>query len=92
MDEINNHLHWSKKEKNFIRENIGVMTLEDMSKHVHRSVMAVRLLIHRNKWTNSNVLQHNPLIKLLKAKFIYSYTCIRPAVHTHRCDRNHRRN
>ena len=62
--------NWSEKDKEFIRESVGTgMTLEAMAKHVHRSPMAVRLLILRNKWTARSVVKHNSLIRLLKVRF-----------------------
>ena len=69
MDKITNHLHWSEKEKNFIKENVGVLPLAQMAKAVHRSEMAVRLFILRNKWTAKKTLSNNSLIRLLKVKF-----------------------
>lgn len=60
---------WNSEDDEFVRQNLGKMSFEDMGKHLERSPMSVRLYVLRRKLTTGQLVKRNLLIALLKIKF-----------------------
>ena len=60
---------WNSQDDEFVRQNLGKMSFEDMGKHLERSPMSVRLYVLRRKLTTGQLVKRNLLIALLKIKF-----------------------
>lgn len=63
---------WTTEEDNFIRENYGKMSFEDMATRLGRSAMSVRLYALRRRITLKPVVKRNLLMEMLKIKFRHS--------------------
>jgi hypothetical protein len=61
--------HWNPAQKQFLAENLGKITIEDIAGEIGRSPRAVRLFIHRHKLTSGITVGNNVTIRLLKTKF-----------------------
>lgn len=60
---------WTADDAEYIRENLGHASFEDMSEYLDRSPMAVRLYVLRNRLTPGPVIKRNLLMLMLKMKF-----------------------
>ena len=61
--------HWSDFEKKFIIENVGKMTVEQMSEEIGRSYTAVKLFIHRHRIPVGETVKNNLVTKLLSQRY-----------------------
>lgn len=62
---------WTREDNDFVRENFGKLSLEDMAKQLKRSSMSVRLYILRKRMTIGTRIKRNLLLEMLKIKFRY---------------------
>ena len=60
---------WDSYDEEYVRENLGRLSFEDMGRHLGRSPMSVRLYVLRRKLTTGQLVKRNLLIALLKIKF-----------------------
>ena len=64
-----NNKKWTVEDAEFVRQNLGKVSLEDMAVCLKRSPMSVRLYILRNRLTVGRTVKRNLLLKILKIKF-----------------------
>lgn len=64
-----NNGKWLQEEENYVRENAGKMTLEEMARHVGRSPLAVKLFMHRKKIVVGQTVKRNLVQEMLRLKF-----------------------
>ncbi|MCK6143337.1 XRE family transcriptional regulator [Prevotella intermedia] len=60
---------WSFRDDEYVRENLGKLSFEDMGRHLGRSHMSVRLYVLRRKLTTGQLVRRNLLLALLQVKF-----------------------
>ena len=60
---------WNSQDDEFVRQNLGKMSFEDMGEYLERSPMSVRLYVLRRKLTTGQLVKRNLLMALLKIKF-----------------------
>ena len=60
---------WDSYDEEYVRENLGRLSFEDMGRHLGRSPMSVRLYVLRRKLTTGQLVRRNLLMALLKIKF-----------------------
>ncbi len=60
---------WTPEEEQYVRENAGKQTLEEMSTHVGRSPLAVQLFMHRRKIVIGPIVKRNLVQEILGIKF-----------------------
>ena len=60
---------WTAEEIEFVRENLGCTSLEDMALALGRSVMSVRLFILRQRWSVGPVVKRNLVQRMLYLRF-----------------------
>lgn len=60
---------WTKEQKNFVRENIDKLTLEQLAEQLGRTENAVRLFIHRDRIVYRQAVKNNLIVKMLAYKF-----------------------
>lgn len=64
-----NNGKWLQEEENYVRENAGKKTLEEMARYVGRSPLAVRLFMHRKKIVVGQTVKRNLVQEMLRLKF-----------------------
>jgi len=64
-----NNGRWSPTEEQFIRDNAGKLTLEQMADHVGRSELAVQLFIHRRRIQIGTVVKRNLVLEIIKLRY-----------------------
>lgn len=64
----NGNKRWTAEDAEFVRQNLGKVSLEDMAQCLERSPMSVRLYIHRNRMAVGPTARMR-LLELLKIKF-----------------------
>ena len=60
---------WTKQEENFVRQNLGQLSIKEMATRLERTEMSVRLYILRNRLTTGQRIKRNLLLEMLKIKF-----------------------
>ena len=60
---------WTKQEENFVRQNLGQLSIKEMATRLERTEMSVRLYILRNRLTVRQLIRRNLLLEMLKIKF-----------------------
>lgn len=60
---------WTQDDEEFVLDNYGKMSLEDMAVELRRTVMSVRLYILRKRFALEPKVRRNLLQALLKVKF-----------------------
>lgn len=60
---------WNSHDEEYVRENLGRLSFEDMGEYLDRSPMSVRLYVLRRKLTTGQLVKRNLLMALLKIKF-----------------------
>lgn len=60
---------WDSYDDEYVKENLGKLSFEDMGRYLGRSPMSVRLYVLRRKLTTGQLVKRNLLIALLKIKF-----------------------
>lgn len=60
---------WDSYDEEYVRENLGRLSFEDMGRYLGRSPMSVRLYVLRRKLTTGQLVRRNLLMALLKIKF-----------------------
>ncbi len=60
---------WNSHDEEYVRENLGRLSFEDMGEYLERSPMSVRLYVLRRKLTTGQLVKRNLLMALLKIKF-----------------------
>lgn len=60
---------WNSHDEEYVRENLGRLSFEDMGRYLGRSPMSVRLYVLRRKLTTGQLVKRNLLIALLQIKF-----------------------
>lgn len=60
---------WTKQEENFVRQNLGQLSIKEMATQLERTEMSVRLYILRNRLTVRQLIKRNLLLEMLKIKF-----------------------
>lgn len=62
---------WTRDDDSYIRENFGHISIEDMASYLDRTVMSVRLYIHRHRLVpaGQRTVKRNLLVELLKMRF-----------------------
>ena len=63
-----NNGSWSPEDEQFVRDNIGKLTLAQMAEHVSRSELAVKLFIHRNRLATGSI-KRNLVIEIMKLRY-----------------------
>lgn len=64
-----NHGRWKDEEEQYIRENAGKLTFEEMANHVNKSPLAVQLFMHRRKIVTGQTVKRNLVQEILRIKF-----------------------
>ena len=64
-----NNGKWKQEEENYVRENAGKKTLEEMAEYVGRSPLAVKLFLHRKKIVAGQTVKRNLGQEMLRLKF-----------------------
>lgn len=64
-----NNGSWSQEDEQYVRDNIGKLTLAQMAEHVYRSELAVKLFIHRNRLSSGNGIKRNLVLEMLKLRY-----------------------
>lgn len=64
-----NNGRWTPEEEQYIRDNAGKQTLEEMSAYVNRSPLAVQLFMHRRKIVTGQLVKRNLVQEILRIKF-----------------------
>lgn len=64
-----NHGRWKDEEEQYIRENAGKLTFEEMGNHVNKSPLAVQLFMHRRKIVIGQTVKRNLVQEILRIKF-----------------------
>ncbi len=62
-------LPWLECEEKFLRENLGVLPMNELVRKLKRSETAIRLKIHRMRLTPRTVVHDNPLLSIISGKF-----------------------
>lgn len=62
---------WTTAEKKFVTENVGKLSLQEMSDRINRSPVAVKMFILRNRIDIGNKVNRNILQEILKIKFVH---------------------
>ena len=60
---------WINQEDDYIRDNLGRVSVEDMAQHLQRTPMSVRLYILRKRLSPEQPIKRNLLMEMLKIKF-----------------------
>ncbi|MBO7045678.1 MAG: XRE family transcriptional regulator [Prevotella sp.] len=62
---------WTREDDSYIRENFGRKTVEVMARELERTVMSVRLYIHRQRLVpmGQRTVKRNLLVELLRIRF-----------------------
>ncbi len=62
---------WTREDDVYIRENFGRKPVEEMARDLERTVMSVRLYIHRNRLVpmGQKTVKRNILVELLRLRF-----------------------
>lgn len=62
---------WTREDDSYIRENFGRVPVEEMARYLERTVMSVRLYIHRNRLVpmGQKTVKRNILVELLRLRF-----------------------
>ncbi len=60
---------WDSHDEEYVRDNLGRLSFEDMGIYLGRSPMSVRLYVLRRKLTTGQLVKRNLLIELLQIKF-----------------------
>lgn len=60
---------WDSYDDEYVKENLGKLSFEDMGRYLGRSPMSVRLYVLRRKLTTGQLVKRNLLIALLQIKF-----------------------
>ncbi len=62
---------WTSEDVEYVKENLGYVSLETMARYLGRSSMSVRLYILRNRLIpgQARIVKRNLLIEMLKIKF-----------------------
>lgn len=62
---------WTSEDVEYVKENLGYVSLETMARYLGRSSMSVRLYILRNRLIpgQARIVKRNFLIEMLKIKF-----------------------
>ena len=62
---------WTSEDVEYVKENLGYVSLEVMARYLGRSSMSVRLYILRNRLIpgQARIVKRNLLIEMLKIKF-----------------------
>lgn len=66
-----NNGRWKDEEEQYIRENAGKKTLQQMSAQVNRSPLAVQLFMHRRKIVIGQTVKRNLVQEILRIKFVH---------------------
>ncbi len=64
-----NNGRWQSHEDGFVRDNVNKMTLEQMAEHLGKSVLAVKLYMHRNHIVTGRTVKRNIVQEMLRIKF-----------------------
>lgn len=64
-----NHGRWKDEEEQYIRENAGKLTFEEMANYVNKSPLAVQLFMHRRKIVIGQTVKRNLVQEILRIKF-----------------------
>lgn len=64
-----NNGRWQPHEDGFVRDNVNKMTLEQMAEHLGKSVLAVKLYMHRNHIIIGQTVKRNIVQEMLRIKF-----------------------
>lgn len=64
-----NNGRWQPHEDGFVRDNVNKMTLEQMAEHLGKSVLAVKLYMHRNHIVCGQTVKRNIVQEMLRIKF-----------------------
>lgn len=63
---------WSEYEKQFVRDNVDRLTVEQMSDSLHRSIDSVKLFIHRNRIVVGETVKRNIVLELLRLRYAHT--------------------
>jgi len=61
--------HWNESEKQFVRDNADKLTIEQMSEHLGRSYIAVKLFLHRNRVPVGITVKRNLTLELVRLRY-----------------------
>lgn len=61
--------HWNESEKQFVRDNADKLTIEQMSEHLGRSHIAVKLFLHRNRVPVGITVKRNLTLELVRLRY-----------------------
>lgn len=64
-----NYGRWKDEEEQYIRENAGKQTLQEMAVQVNRSPLAVQLFMHRRKIVIGQIVKRNLVQEILRIKY-----------------------
>lgn len=64
-----NNGRWKPEEEDFVRDNAGKMTLQQLAEAVGRSVLAVQLFMHRKHIVIGQTVKRNLVQEMLRIKF-----------------------
>lgn len=60
---------WTAQEDEYVQQNLGKVSFEDMAASLGRSPMSVRLFVLRRRMTTGSLVKRNLLMEMLKLKF-----------------------
>lgn len=60
---------WTAQEAEYVQQNLGKVSFEDMAASLGRSPMSVRLFVLRRRMTTGSLVKRNLLMEMLKLKF-----------------------
>lgn len=60
---------WTAQEAEYVQQNLGKVSFEDMAASLGRSPMSVRLFVLRRRMTPGPLVKRNLLMEMLKLKF-----------------------
>lgn len=57
---------WTAQEAEYVQQNLGKVSFEDMAASLGRSPMSVRLFVLRRRMTTGSLVKRNLLMEMLK--------------------------
>jgi hypothetical protein len=59
---------WTKEQEEYLRDNLGKKTFEEISRHIGKSPQAVKLYIYRKRIVSRLCVKRNLIVELLTLK------------------------
>lgn len=60
---------WTAQDKEFVNENVGKLSYQEIGKAIGRSELAVHLYVHRNHIVFKKTVKRNLILEIIKLKF-----------------------